>query len=47
VRPGKEQGLSLTGPDRLLMQVIHDPGDQVNKEMTEHVSKLSTAATTR
>jgi hypothetical protein len=28
VRPGKEQGLSLTGPDRPLMQVIHDPGDQ-------------------
>jgi hypothetical protein len=28
VRLGKEQGLSLTGPDRLLMQVIHDPGDQ-------------------
>ena len=28
VRRAREQGLSLTGPDRLLMQVIHDPGDQ-------------------
>jgi hypothetical protein len=28
VRPGKEQGLSLTGPDTLLIQVIHDLGDQ-------------------
>jgi hypothetical protein len=47
VRLGKEQGLSLTGPDRLLMQVIHDPGDHVNKEMTAHVGTLSTAAITR